>query len=360
MLLSEKDDGAAGEHSRVVRVVVPLVVAQLLLSPRGPVVMRLADVEVTALRSVPRDVDVLAGCTHRDLGLVGPRHVPVDVHGRRPSLSVVGRLREHGRESLVPVAQEERRVDGPCVRDDLDRRVVLRLRPQTEANGLLRAPRGPVVRRDRHRYERRRAMLVAAGRIDAIPRRQQVCVWRGGIGGHGRLPVVGRGVHDPRAHPPRRGARSRDGLATELAGSLRLLERLDALGGLLRLLLELLRALGPRALAFALGLRLGLLCPCLGASGLRARAAAVSRVIASEGKVPQHYGQENQDSGSGHTLRSHARLSPHPCSKADEKEKHGFPGGRRNQRAKIAWPAMASTVIAAARRTIAPPGARSP
>jgi hypothetical protein len=166
--------------------------------------------------------------------------------------------------------------------------------PRQRQMGFCAPPRGPVVRRDRHRYERRRAMLVAAGRIDAIPRRQQVCVWRGGIGGHGRLPVVGRGVHDPRAHPPRRGARSRDDLATELAGSLRLLERLDALGGLLRLLLELLRALGPRALAFALGLRLGLLCPCLGASGLRARAAAVSRVIASEGKVPQHYGQENK------------------------------------------------------------------
>src|ERR687886_1732981 len=50
-----EDDGAVAEHARVVGVVVPLRVAQLLLRPGRAVVVRLADVEVTALGAVPGD-----------------------------------------------------------------------------------------------------------------------------------------------------------------------------------------------------------------------------------------------------------------------------------------------------------------
>jgi hypothetical protein len=64
-----EDDRAVGEHASVVGVVVTLRVAELLLRPGVAVVVRLADVEVAALGTVPRDVDVLADALGRDLGL---------------------------------------------------------------------------------------------------------------------------------------------------------------------------------------------------------------------------------------------------------------------------------------------------
>src|SRR5439155_15771777 len=52
-----EDDSPIAEHARVVGVVVALRVAELLLRPGRAVVVRLADVEIAALRAVPRDVD---------------------------------------------------------------------------------------------------------------------------------------------------------------------------------------------------------------------------------------------------------------------------------------------------------------
>jgi hypothetical protein len=236
-------DRPAGEDARVVGVVVALRVAELLLCPRRAVVVGLPDVEVAALRAVPRDVDVLAGRARGDLGLVGPRDVSVDVHRLGPGPPVVGRLGEDGREAVVAVAVQENRVDGAGVRHDLDGRVVLGLRAEAEAERHLRAERRAAVRRPRQGDERRGAVARAARRRHPVPRREEVDVGRRGIGRDRRLPVVGRGVQELGTDPTGRRSRRPRHRAAEEPACPRLGERLQACGGDL---VFLLRLQGPR------------------------------------------------------------------------------------------------------------------
>src|SRR5215475_12964693 len=140
-------DRPVAEHAGVVGVVVALGVAQLLLRPRRAVVVGLPDVQVAALWAVPRYVDVLAGGAGRDLRLVRPGDVPVHLHRRGPGPAVVGRLRERRREAVVAVAVQEGRVHRSGVRNDLDRRVVLRLRAEADTQRDLRSEGRPAVGR---------------------------------------------------------------------------------------------------------------------------------------------------------------------------------------------------------------------
>lgn len=199
-----EDDSAVGEHPPVIGVVVALGVAELLLRPGLAVVVGLADVEVASLGTVPRDVNVLARGACGDLRLVGPGDVAVDVDRRRPRPAVVSGLRERGREAVVAVAVEQRRVDGAGVRDDLDHRVVLRLNAEAEAERDLRAEARAAIGGDRQRDERRGAVARAAGRDDAVARRQEVDPRRLWVSRDRWLPIVGVQAEQARADPAAR------------------------------------------------------------------------------------------------------------------------------------------------------------
>ena len=153
--------------------------------------------------------------------------------------AVVRRLREHGREAVVAIAVQERRVDRPGARHDLDRRVVLRLRPEAQAQRNLRAERPAAVSRAGQRDERARAMARAARRVDAVARREQVDVRRRGVGRDRGLPVVRGRAQELRADPAGGGLRGRRRLGAERAVGLGRRQRVEALDRELILLLDL-------------------------------------------------------------------------------------------------------------------------
>ena len=232
-----EDHGAVRHDLRVVRVEIAFALDDFLLRPRLSVVVGDAHPEVAAGRSVPGDIDVLTACGHRHLGLVGPAHVSVDVHRVRPGLAVIGGAHERGGEGVGLVGVQEDGIDVSGVRNDLDRGVVLGLRSAADADRRLRAEGLSAIRRDRERHPRRRAMGGAGLRLP-VPGGEEVHVRRVRVGRDGRFPVVGARVQQLRPGPPRcRLARRLAG--RKRSGLLGLLERVEALGGLVLLVLDL-------------------------------------------------------------------------------------------------------------------------
>ena len=140
---------------------------------------------------------------------------------------MVGGLCEDGREPVVAVPVEEDGVDGAGVRDDLDGRVVLRLRAVALADRNLGTPGGAAILRDRERDPRSRAVHAAVP--FGVARGEEVDVGGLRVGRDRGLPVVEVRAQRLRTDPAGGRSRRRSDLLAEVPVCPRLGERFEAL-----------------------------------------------------------------------------------------------------------------------------------